>query len=91
LDILKWLRENQLLKGLFTCYYAAKGAQLKVLKWAREVGLPWDTSTCDFAAHGGHLEILKWARENGCPWNKKHILKYCTHEHIINWVKLNLF
>ena len=60
LECLKYLHENGLPWGTWTCCSAAFGGHLKCLKYLHENGCPWDEGTCSQAAKYGRLECLKY-------------------------------
>ena len=78
IDILKYARENALLKeggsacpwDEYACKYSAKGGFIDVLKYVRENGCPWNKFTCYYVAGSGFLHLLKYAHNNGCPWDE---------------------
>ena len=69
LEVLQWLRPQDMAPGRGTCTGAAAGGHWVVLQWAREQGCYWDEYTCAVAAGNGHLAVLQYAHQNGCAWS----------------------
>ena len=73
LEVVKYLRQLDILWDRWTCRNAALNCHLKLLKWCRANHCPWESWTCANAALKGHLEVLKWARTNQCHGMKGHV------------------
>lgn len=88
LEVLQWLRENQVPWDASTCSMAARGGHLELLKWARENGCVWnEKKICHAAAKGGHLDVLQWAKDNGAKFGWRACKKAAAHGHVhvIQW------
>jgi hypothetical protein len=64
-EMIRWLREQDVPWNEWTCTYAAEGGHLEVLKWLKFQGAPWCRMSCSYAAAEGNLKILKYLKEQG--------------------------
>lgn len=89
LDMLMWLRANNISWGPSTCTHAAHNGNLEMLEWLYLNDAPWWTFTCNAAAANGHLHILKWAHKNAIPWDRKACIKIAKkneNAEMIEWL-----
>jgi hypothetical protein len=60
LEILEWLHINNVHRGQFTGFFAARHGHLNILKYLDGIGVPLSDNLCKEAARQGHLDILEW-------------------------------
>jgi hypothetical protein len=85
------MKENNMYRGLPSCYYAAKNNQRDLLLWLKENGFRTN-GLCEIAAADGNLDLLKWARENDYPWNDRvcmHVVDMRRNISILKWARDN--
>ncbi len=91
LDILIWLKENNLyLKLDNICYYATENGHLNIVKWCVNNGSGLFTHSCSCAAKYGHLNIVKWLIKNGAKLENTYgVAKKHKQHHIVEWLENN--